>query len=623
MSVEIPDYPWWHDLMPWKRISRMVKSGRWALIRLLPGISKPLLFGAVLTLLTGLASAVLFTLASGALVGAIAARDRERIVQALIWVASLFLIQQIQGLIQAPIMETFQRRVNAHMQQMVLRSTLAPTGVAHLEDPELLNLVRDAQGVGTGQFTPGGAVRALGQSLGMRIGVFASAFLVGYFFNWWIAIGLVMIGFVIRARMMRDFLTTIRVATGQTQLLRRSDYYRDLVLNPEAAKETRVFGLGSWILGRFKDNWLGGMTVLWKERKEASVPMWWWAVPWGFAIFGATYAVGSAGLSGELNLTHLTIVLQSILGAGAIYLSDSDLSIEYGAAAIPAALELQKRVREPDLSFGGTADPAGMPTDGIRFESVGFHYPGQEREVYRELDLFIPAGKSLAIVGQNGAGKTTLVKLLSRLYEPTSGRIAVDGTDLREFDPRKWQRRVGAIFQDFVRYELPVTANIGFGAIERLDDLDGIKQAAERAGAEEIITGLGKQWDTILGREYTEGAELSGGQWQRVALARALFAVEAGAGILILDEPTANLDVRAEVEIFDRFLELTKGLTTILISHRFSTVRHADNICVLEHGKIIEQGSHAELMDIGGSYAQMFNLQASRFRVMAEEPEGD
>jgi ABC-type multidrug transport system fused ATPase/permease subunit len=263
------------------------------------------------------------------------------------------------------------------------------------------------------------------------------------------------------------------------------------------------------------------------------------------------------------------------------------------------------------LAIVSVAFVAGhLPAREIRFDDVSFGYPKGNRTVLEHFDLTIPAGRSLAIVGQNGAGKTTLAKLLCRLYDPDRGQISVDGVDLREVDVESWRSRIAAVFQDFVRYELTLRDNVApRGASD--DEVTAALEVARAAGLASL--------DTILSRAYEGGTELSGGQWQRVALARALCAVRLGAGIVVLDEPTAQLDVRGEAEIFERLLDATRGSTTILISHRFSTVRRADAICVVEHGRVVEQGSHDELMALGGRYRTMFELQASRFQEADEE----
>ena len=264
--------------------------------------------------------------------------------------------------------------------------------------------------------------------------------------------------------------------------------------------------------------------------------------------------------------------------------------------------------------------PAGALTDGdqavrdgahdLQLRDVTFAYPGTDRPVLDGLDLDVPAGSSLAIVGQNGAGKTTLAKLLCRLYDPQSGTIRADGVDLRDLDLDAWRTRITAVFQDFIRFELPLRDNVApSGASD-----ESITAALVEAGA----AGLA-ELDTPLAKGYEGGTDLSGGQWQRVALARALCAVHEGAGLVLLDEPTAQLDVRGEAEIFDRILAATRSATTILVSHRFSTVRHADRICVLEHGRVVELGSHDELMAVGGRYRTMFDLQAQRFGDVTEE----
>jgi ABC-type multidrug transport system fused ATPase/permease subunit len=264
----------------------------------------------------------------------------------------------------------------------------------------------------------------------------------------------------------------------------------------------------------------------------------------------------------------------------------------------------------PAGALASGSRPAGRsPARAIRFRDLTFGYPGGS-PVLAGFDLTIPAGSSLAIVGQNGAGKTTLAKLLCRLYDPQAGAIEIDDVDLRDFDLRSWRSRVTAVFQDFIRFELPLRDNVApAGAPDAV-----VRMALESAGASTLAS-----LDTVLARGYEGGTDLSGGQWQRIALARALCAVQLGAGVVLLDEPTAQLDVRGEAEIFDRILTATRHCTTILISHRFSTVRHADRICVLEHGRVIELGTHDQLMAQGGRYRTMFDLQAQRFHADDEE----
>jgi ATP-binding cassette subfamily B protein len=320
-----------------------------------------------------------------------------------------------------------------------------------------------------------------------------------------------------------------------------------------------------------------------------------------------------AAAQGDLALGALAVYTQAALSASFFRaFDDANMILANGAVVVPRVLALERRLAEKPRMEGRQV-PADTPRTVIRFERVTFRYPGVDHPVLRELDLAIPAGRSLAIVGTNGAGKTTLVKLLCRLYEPSSGHISVDGVNLAAFDPQAWRGRVAAIFQDFTRYHLSARANIALGAPAFAGDMEKLRAAARRAGALEVIDALPRGWDTVLSRDYAGGVDLSGGQWQRIALARALFAVENGARVLILDEPTANLDVRAEAALYDRFLDITHGLTTILISHRFSTVRRADHIVVVEGGQVVERGSHDALMAQNNRYAAMFHVQAQRF----------
>lgn len=269
-------------------------------------------------------------------------------------------------------------------------------------------------------------------------------------------------------------------------------------------------------------------------------------------------------------------------------------------------LKLSPRIRRPKA-------PLPVPTAirrGIRFDSVSFRYPGCTQDVLRGVSFEIRAGERIAIVGENGAGKTTLIKLLARLYDPTSGQITVDGVDLKEFDPYAWYDQIGIVFQDFGRYCVTARENIGFGRVEWLGEIDRISRAAHLCGVDRCISRLPEGWDTMLGKLFEGGQDLSLGEWQKLALSRIFFR---NAQVLVLDEPTAFLDPKAEYEIFAKFNEITKGKTSVLISHRFSTVRMADRIIMIEDGHLIENGTHEELMNIDNRYAKLFNRQASAY----------
>jgi ABC-type multidrug transport system fused ATPase/permease subunit len=337
------------------------------------------------------------------------------------------------------------------------------------------------------------------------------------------------------------------------------------------------------------------------------------------------WSLAQAVWTGRLTLAEIVVFAQTAVGTSMIAFGGISWATDGAAAPAAAVLRLEPAMRQAGALTSGSRSAVGLPARDIRFRDVSFSYyptaaetaaaggmntgpsPGQ---VLDHFDLTVPAGSSLAIVGQNGAGKTTLAKLLCRLYDPQSGTIEIDGVDVRQFDLASWRSRVAAVFQDYLRLELPLRDNVApAGAPDAT-----IAAALDAAGASGLA-GL----DTVLARGYSGGTDLSGGQWQRVALARALCAVQMGAGVVILDEPTAQLDVRGESEIFDRLLKATRHCTTILISHRFSTVRHADRICVLEHGRVVELGTHDQLIAAGGRYRTMFDLQAERFAEEGEE----
>ena len=393
------------------------------------------------------------------------------------------------------------------------------------------------------------------------------------------------------------------------------------MLGPDAAKESRIFALQTWIIERFRTAWLAGMEGAWTTGRGQRAIAFSSVIPAIAVTVVGLVLAGRDAAAGDITLEAMSIAMAAMLVAGSTFVGGYEEQLAFGLWSLPSAVSIEQRVVDAARTDVGSLPADGLPAWAITFDHVRFSYPGTETDVFEDLSLEFIAGRSHAIVGLNGAGKTTLVKLLARLYEPTAGTIAVDAVALNNFDAAGWRRRMAVLFQDFVHYELPARDNVGFGALKMLGDYDALRKAARDAGAVDIVDRLSSDWDTILSSQYEGGTELSGGEWQRIALARALLAVQAGATVIVLDEPTASLDVRSEAALFSRFLELTLGLTVVLISHRFSSVRHVDQIFVVDGGRVVEQGSHAELLAVGGEYARMFDLQAKRFTDAEPEPE--
>lgn len=595
------------------------------LIRALPTAGRGLAAASIAATLVGALLPPAFTIASGAIAGALpdAVTDgtgsaaANRLVMALAASTAIFVAIHISGPIRETLGDVLMRRLDEALTLRLMRAVSLPRGVAHLEDPVVLDKIAQAQGAVTGA-TPGSAAYYLVQVWAQRVQASMSLVLVATFDVRLAA--LLLAGHLCAYRFHKwhwNEVTT--VIMGRTEALRQSHYLRDLSVEPDAAKEIRIFSLSDWLVGRYRQSYLDTMAVIWRTRRNGG----------GVAVAVAVLllalevlslvAIVRAGVAGTISLATVVVVSQATVAASNLgTFGEGHVWVHDGAVALGILEELEHLVPAATHELGGDQHPAGLPARSIRFEGVRFRYAGREDDVFDGLDLEIETGRSLAIVGENGAGKTTLVKLLARLYDPTEGRITVDGIDLRAIDPESWQRRVAAIFQDFVQLHLTAYDNIALGALHRADDQEAVAAAANQAGAAAIIEGLPRRWDTVLSRQFTGGADLSGGEWQRMALARAMFAVAGGAGVLILDEPTAALDVRGEAEIYERFLELIQGITTIVISHRFSTVRRADRIVVLEHGRVVEDGTHDELVVAGGRYARMYALQAARFQDSAD-----
>ena len=393
---------------------------------------------------------------------------------------------------------------------------------------------------------------------------------------------------------------------------RRMQIYLEMVLTREdGVKEVKLLQLGKIFLQRYVDIFL----AIYKEDRSLVLRRGVWGYGLGIIASGAFYFaygwVGFAAIAGAITIGQMTMyIAQFRLGQSAVTSSLTSVNGMYEDNLYLSNLTEYLEHEVPEQSGNLHAGP--RPEDGIRFESVSFFYPGSDVPALDNVSLHITPGESLAIVGENGSGKTTLIKLLTRLYTPTQGQILLEGLPLQEWDIDTLRRKIGVIFQDFARYQLIVGENIGIGDSDNLASESEIEIAAKKGMADEFVRDLPSGYKTQLGTWFKDGKELSGGQWQKVALSRAFM--RSKADILILDEPTAAIDAKAEADIFAHFAELTANRISIIISHRFSTVRRADHIIVLEKSKIMEQGSHEELLELGGQYATLFKLQAEGYQ---------
>ncbi len=529
------------------------------------------------------------------------------------------LLQSVLSPFQAAFTELISRRVDGACARRLMRATLAEAPVGLLEQPDVLDKMGDSRrGLVEYATTPGAAVAGLialmARYAQLAGGVMITGVVLGPVAALVITAAALVARFGERGIQARYSLLRSRSAAAR----RKACYILDTGSSLTAAKEIRVLGTLPWWRERGDRDSGSYLRPLWRARRQIRLAP---VTVYSLVVLAGTAAVlvmlRDTADRGGLSVLGLSLALQAVLIVlrFGVYFPEADYQTQDGMQAHDSMLEIERAAaqRPPGRLRPGGRQAGRVPVSGIAFEKVSFSYPGSGRNVLRELDLEFPAGTSTAIVGLNGAGKTTLVKLLSGLYEPAGGRISVDGAALEELDARSWQRRLAVIYQDYVRYELDAAANIGLGAPGHLGDSEALERAIEWAGAAGVTAALPDGLATVLSSRYSGGVDLSGGQWQRIALARALFAVQAGASVLVLDEPTAQLDARAEVAFFDRFLELTRGLTTVVISHRFSTVRRADRIVVLDGGRIAEQGSHEGLMAAGGQYAHLFGLQARRF----------
>jgi len=530
----------------------------------------------------------------------------------LLWLvgAGLSLMLAQSGLNQANnyVSQVLSDRFTLHANRVLLQQAIS-LDLAHYELPAFYDTLSRAQQSGSAY-----PVRVLGTLTTLAGQVLTFAGLLSLLLSFHPSIVLLLVGSALPALWVgiRFSGVRFRLMRRQTQSGRLAEYLQKVLTTQEFVKEVRLFNLGNYLLGQWQEIRDRFNRELAEVAGKQALLRFGVGLMSTLGFYGAYAWVIVATLQQRITVGDLTMytgafqqsqgLIQSILFSVALVYEYNLFVTQYFEF-----LNLEPEVVTP-------SHPVAFPTpmqEGLVLQNVGFTYPGATEPTLHDINLSVRPGESIALVGMNGAGKTTLLKLLTRFYDVEKGSITIDSIPLHAFDLAELRRNVGVVFQDFSRYNLSVQDNIGFGDLQRHQDLDRIEKAAKEAGAAKLISALEYGYQTILGKTFEESTELSGGQWQKVGLARAFMTP---AQILILDEPTAALDAIAEFDLFQRFQELTRGKMTFLVSHRFSTVRMADRIVVLEHGTIREMGSHNDLMEKGGMYAEMFRLQASSYR---------
>lgn len=611
---------WWDEAVrPRLLLLSLLRRGPRGLIAVLVVLN---LASGVLPVAFVVASSLLIAQVPAVLAEGVGGEAWASLVASFVAAAVVFTLQQLAAPVVGALSERLRLQLDALVRDDLVAAVSSTTGIGILEDQGFL----DALG-GTTRFlendwaTPGAGGAGMLALIARYTQLLGLVVLVGVVVGWWAALGICVVTLVFRYGQrggMRKYSTVWERVEREG---REYEYFLGLGTGPASAKELRVFDLASWVADRTRNPYLAMFGQVAAERRRIFFRPYIAFTAIGLAVILAVLvAIAAVASDGGIGVAGLALGTQAVALAVLLgqYYPEADVLTQFGAQTLGALRRLEDR--RDELLAGETTPGAGSDAGlalgrplTIRFENVTFRYPGSERPVLDGLDLELVAGRSTALVGVNGAGKTTLVKLLTRLYEPTGGRITADGVDIRELDPVLWRRAVSVIFQDFVRYELSAADNIALGAAWAPHDADAVRTAARRADIADVLEALPATYDTVLSRGYEGGVDLSGGQWQRVAIARSLYALGQGAGVLVLDEPTSALDVRAEVEFFDHFVDITRGATALLISHRFSSVRRADHIVVIEKGRVVEAGDHAALLAADGHYARLFRLQAERF----------
>jgi ATP-binding cassette subfamily B protein len=536
--------------------------------------------------------------------------------------AGLLLLQQVGYLLDTSAGVVVAHQIDARARQRIRELALTPRGIEHLDDPEFQDDALRATDLGSHARVRSPGTASMGQIiLIFRIFAAVGAALVVSRFSILLAVALLLLSLLNRAIIRTQWMSLAALDDELTPMLRRTNYLTELAIGGAAAKEIRLFGLSDWITNRRTTSELGRLESLRRRKKQVYGHQAYIAVIAVCSAGAALLVPGLAALNGDLGTGRLAATVTAAWSVFAIsYMGREAFDVEYGIGAVRALDRLTDRLAPADGSTQIPAEPEPLPVEAgpsrppvIEFENVAFRYQAHGEPVLHGLDLRIGAGEVIAMVGVNGAGKTTLMKLLGGLYQPTSGRITIDGVALPDAGMDTWRQRLAVLFQDFLHYPLSLSENVRAGATERPLDRALLSEALKVAEAEDLVADLPEGVDTPLSRLRSGGSDLSGGQWQRVALARVIYAVLQGRDVVVLDEPTAHLDVKAEAEFYDRVVTAVGGASVILISHRLSTVRRADRIVMIDGGRVVEQGSHDELIAAHGEYARLFQLQALRF----------